>query len=63
MPWRTSAGTVRGKAIIVLNPAEPPLLMRNTVYCLVDGECDHGAIERSIVAMVDGCRRTSRATD
>jgi acetaldehyde dehydrogenase len=46
-------GAVRGKAIIVLNPAEPPLLMRNTVYCLVDGECDHEAIEASIVAMVE----------
>ena len=46
-------GAVRGKAIIVLNPAEPPLLMRNTVYCLVDGECDHLAIEASIVAMVE----------
>ena len=46
-------GAVRGKAIIVLNPAEPPLLMRNTVYCLVDGECDHDAIEQSIVSMVE----------
>lgn len=46
-------GAVRGKAIIVLNPAEPPLLMRNTVYCLVDGDCDHEAIEASIVAMVE----------
>jgi acetaldehyde dehydrogenase len=46
-------GAVRGKAVIVLNPAEPPLLMRNTVYCLVDGECDHDAIEASIVTMVE----------
>jgi acetaldehyde dehydrogenase len=45
-------GAVRGKAIIVLNPADPPLLMRNTVYCLVDGDCDHDAIETSINAMV-----------
>ncbi len=46
-------GAARGKAVIVLNPAEPPLLMRNTVYCLVDGDCDHPAIEASIEAMVE----------
>lgn len=44
-------GAVRGKAIIVLNPAEPPLMMRNTVYCLVDGDCDHVQIEASIEKM------------
>ncbi|NNE96059.1 MAG: acetaldehyde dehydrogenase (acetylating) [Acidimicrobiales bacterium] len=46
-------GAVRGKAVIVLNPAEPPLMMRNTVYCLVEGDCDHDAIERSILAQVE----------
>lgn len=45
-------GAQRGKAVIVLNPADPPLLMRNTVYCLVDDVCDHDAIERSILEMV-----------
>ena len=40
-----------GKAIIVLNPAEPPLLMRDTVHCLVaDG--DTGEISEAIEAMV-----------
>jgi acetaldehyde dehydrogenase len=41
----------RGKAVIVLNPAEPPLIMRDTVYCLVD-EADRDAINGSVAAMV-----------
>jgi acetaldehyde dehydrogenase len=49
-------GASRGKAVIVLNPAEPPLLMRNTVYCLVDGDCDHDAIEQSVLDMVERVR-------
>jgi len=44
-------GAQRGKAIIVLNPAEPPLIMRDTVYCLTD-EADQDAITASIEAMV-----------
>ena len=47
----TVGGARRGKAIIVLNPAEPPLIMRDTVYCLTD-EADEAAIEASIEAMV-----------
>ena len=50
-------GASRGKAVIVLNPAEPPLLMRNTVYCLVDGECDHDTIEQSVLEMVERVRQ------
>jgi acetaldehyde dehydrogenase len=44
-------GATRGKAIIVLNPAEPPLIMRDTVYCLCE-ESDQGAIRQSILDMV-----------
>jgi acetaldehyde dehydrogenase len=44
-------GATRGKAIIVLNPAEPPLMMRDTVYCLCD-DGDREAIRQSIEAMV-----------
>lgn len=45
-------GAVRGKAIIVLNPAEPPLIMRDTVYCLV-GDCDEAAVVASVEQMVE----------
>ena len=48
-------GARRGKAIIVLNPADPPLIMRNTVFCLVDGG-DRAAIERSIEEMAAAVR-------
>jgi acetaldehyde dehydrogenase len=47
-------GAARGKAIIILNPAEPPLIMRDTVFCLI-GEADagtKGAIRESITKMV-----------
>jgi acetaldehyde dehydrogenase len=44
-------GAGRGKAIIVLNPAEPPILMRNTVYCALPDGTDQEAIERSVAAM------------
>jgi len=44
-------GARRGKAIIILNPAEPPLIMRDTVYCLCE-PTDPEAIRASIHAMV-----------
>ena len=48
-------GARKGKAIIVLNPADPPLIMRNTVFCLVDGG-EPSAIERSIEQMAADVR-------
>lgn len=46
-------GAKRGKAIIILNPAEPPIIMRDTVYTLVDPEkMDEKAILKSIDEMV-----------
>jgi acetaldehyde dehydrogenase len=48
-------GAARGKAIIILNPAEPPMLMRDTVYCLVaDG--DTREIAAAIEAKVEQVR-------
>jgi acetaldehyde/propanal dehydrogenase len=56
---RTTAGAVaqvggarQGKAIIVINPAEPPLIMRDTVHCLVDGSPKAAEIEASVHAML-----------
>jgi acetaldehyde dehydrogenase len=45
-------GAANGKAIIVLNPAEPPLIMRDTVYCLCD-DADQDAIRQSVLDMVE----------
>ena len=44
-------GADRGKAIIILNPAEPPLIMRDTVYCLT-GDADEAEITASVKRMV-----------
>ena len=49
-------GAARGKAIIILNPAEPPLIMRDTVFCLI-GDADHDAIRRSVADMADHVSR------
>ena len=45
-------GAARGKAIIILNPAEPPLIMRDTIHCLTREDPDRAGIERSLAAMV-----------
>jgi len=44
-------GADKGKAIIILNPAEPPLMMRDTVHCLTKEEPDQVKITESILAM------------
>ncbi|NYT66283.1 acetaldehyde dehydrogenase (acetylating) [Alcaligenaceae bacterium] len=57
---RTTSGAVEkvggakvGKAIIVLNPAEPPITMRDTVHCLTETEPDQEKITASIHAMIE----------
>jgi acetaldehyde dehydrogenase len=45
-------GAERGKAIIVLNPAEPPLIMRDTIFCALPDDHDEAAITESVLAMV-----------
>jgi len=45
-------GAKKGKAIIILNPAEPPLIMRDTVHCLTETEPDQQKITESIHAMI-----------
>jgi acetaldehyde dehydrogenase len=44
-------GAERGKAIIILNPAEPPMIMRDTIFCAVDPDADTDAIAESIHQM------------
>jgi len=44
----TIGGAARGKAIIILNPATPPVLMNDTVFCQIPDDADEAAIERSI---------------
>ena len=48
---RSVGGARAGKAIIILNPAEPPLIMRDTVYCLALTD-DDAAVRRSVEDMV-----------
>ena len=47
----TIGGAQSGKAIIILNPADPPMIMRDTIFCAVDPDADRDAIVASIVQM------------
>lgn len=49
-------GAARGKAIIILNPAEPPMIMRDTVICLADSD-DRDAIRNAVHRMAESVRR------
>lgn len=43
----------RGKAMLILSPAAPPMPMRTTVHCLITGDADHQRIESDVSAVVD----------
>ncbi|HXL90754.1 MAG TPA: acetaldehyde dehydrogenase (acetylating) [Streptosporangiaceae bacterium] len=45
-------GAARGKAVIILNPVEPPMIMRDTVFCAISPDCDQAAITASVLDMV-----------
>jgi acetaldehyde dehydrogenase len=45
---RELGGTPKGKAIIVLNPVEPPMIMRDTIFCAIPADADQDAINDSV---------------
>ena len=45
-------GAERGKAIIILNPVKPDMIMRDTVFCSLEPDADHDAISRAVHARV-----------
>ena len=45
-------GAERGKAVIILNPVDPPMIMRDTVFCAISPDADRDAITESVLAMV-----------
>jgi len=45
-------GADRGKAIIILNPADPPMIMRDTIFCAIPEDADHDAITASVKEVV-----------
>ena len=49
---QTIGGAARGKAIIILNPADPPMIMRDTIFCAIPEGIDRDAIAQSITDVV-----------
>ena len=54
-------GASRGKAIILLNPVEPPMIMRNTVFCAIPaGAAEPGPLRDAITASIEAMAETVR---
>ncbi|GFG70916.1 acetaldehyde dehydrogenase (acetylating) [Mycolicibacter senuensis] len=49
----TIGGAQKGKAIIILNPADPPMIMRDTIFCQIPEDVDRDAITKSIHSVVE----------
>lgn len=45
-------GAKKGKALAIINPADPPMIMRNTVYCITEEKPDEAAITKSVMEMI-----------
>lgn len=54
-------GAARGKAIILLNPVEPPMIMRNTVFCAIPAHAaEPGPLQDAITASIEAMAETVR---
>jgi len=55
---REVGGAKQAKALILLNPAVPPMMMNNTIYCMIDPlQYDQGMVERAVNDMVERVRQ------
>lgn len=50
-------GAIKGKSLIIVNPAEPPILMRNTIYCVTGPDVDIESVRKSVEARVAEVQR------
>jgi acetaldehyde dehydrogenase len=58
---REVGGAARGKAIILLNPVEPPMIMRNTVFCAIPAEAaEPGPVQDAVTASIQAMAETVR---
>ena len=50
-------GAKKGKALCIINPAEPAMIMRNTIYCMTEHEPDQEKITESLMDMIEKVQR------